>query len=154
MIDNLLKHLRVFSLFLVLLFLTVSISYGSTNSTAFTSGGIKYIYSNNPEPLIPDTVSGNAYGRYSIEQKIEKNTEYDCEFTHGNKSYTDLNIGIAIKNTGRKPQIVRIFSEQLGYAKFDLDMFSKLALQYQLGLTDKLERVVRVPAKSTVVLRV
>lgn len=132
--------------------LIVTEAYAGVTPVSFIQKGCRYIYSNNPEPIKPEMVAGKAYGQYTIDQQLTKYTSYNCEFTHGNKSYTNVYFGIVLKNSSTQPQTVRVLSEQIGYTQAGIDIFSSIALKYQIGREDKKERKLKIPAKSTVVL--
>ncbi|MHB9096059.1 MAG: hypothetical protein ACYC21_15450 [Eubacteriales bacterium] len=129
-----------------------TVVYAGVTPVTFRQQGSRYLYSNNPEPINAEMVNGAAYGQYSIEQQLAKYTSYNCEFTHGNRSYSNVYLGIVLRNNNSSPQKIRVISEQLGYTQSGLDTFSSITLKYQIGREDKLERIIKIPAKSTVVL--
>lgn len=118
----------------------------------FIQTGSRYIFSNNPEPIKETAVANAAYGQYSIEQPLLGQVPYDCDFTHVNKTNAKLTMGIAVINTTKTPNKVRVISEALRNSVGYLNEFTDIALAYQKGLSDKKDRYINVPADSTVIL--
>jgi ABC-type dipeptide/oligopeptide/nickel transport system permease component len=88
---KIIKIKLMIALVLITLLFTCLTAYADF-TVPMTQGGCRYIYSNNPEDITTSL--------FTIEQKVDKDYNYLCQYYHWNKTGSSIKFGIAIKNTG------------------------------------------------------
>ncbi|EPC8411941.1 hypothetical protein ACR3AM_006436 [Bacillus thuringiensis] len=114
-----------------------------------TSGGSKYIYSNNPESIEGNMVNTAPYGKYTVDQPLQNNTSYVSEFYHHNYTGASLRVGIAIKNNNNYTANVKVQNKAILTGKYTVDTASSLLRDFGNSNNDQ---TISIPANGTVVI--
>ncbi len=108
---------KILSKVIVVMFLTsfMSMAFAGADQvndrlTFSQASSNRYIYSNNPEYLLPEHLGPSVTGGYTISQALVANTNYDAEFSHKNYANYRLRIGVLICNTNSTAQMIRVFN--------------------------------------------